>query len=254
MKWVLAVLLVLAAIASAFVAFLVVVGHMMTPGGDRFDRMVTIAILAIGAITVAAFLLAFKFHRAAAGRWLAAAIVLVVVAGLVPQVADWQWRAEREAARHEENLRYHARFLSALEARKQDVEARIAARRAYTGEEAEAFIDFVKRSNLRSTKGPDHTAVAMSLLQSALEAKIVDPNVPVRNRFIGAAPREPMFLQYHRSIRQQPERSVQTRDWNILLLLFANGADMTVPGTEALAADLRKKPVPLYGGLYLDLK
>ncbi len=255
MKWVMTVVLLLAAAASVFSAILVFLGNIMTPGAARLDRMVLIAVIAIVPITIGALLLAFKFHRAAAGRWLAAAAVLVVAIGLVPQIADWQWKAERAAAQKEEHLRYHARFLVNLEIRKQDVDTRIAARRPYTGAEAEAFVEFVRHSNLRTiSNGPDHTAVAMALLQSALEAKILDPNVPVRNRFIGNAPPVPMFLQYHKLIRQRPQDSVETRDWNILLLLVANGADMRVPETGALAADLRKKATPLYGGIYLDLK
>ena len=254
MKWGMTAVLLIVATASAVSVALVPIGNMMLPGGHRFDQLVLVTLVLIAALTVAALLLAFKFRPAASTRWLAAATALVVAVGLVPQLADWSWKAERAADVATRNRQYQAQFLADLETRKQDVEARVAARRPYTPEEAEAFVEFVRRSNLSYVSGPDHTAVAMPLLQQALQAKVFNPNAPVRNRFVGGAPPEPLFLQYYKTIRQVPEQSVLARDWNIMLLLVANGADLSAPGADALAADLRKTATPVHNGLYIDLK
>ena len=65
---------------------------------------------------------------------------------------------------------------------------------------------------------------------------------------------EPLFINFYRNVRQAPEQSVLGRDWKILKLLAANGADLSAPGAAPFAADLRKTEVPLHNGLYIDLK
>jgi hypothetical protein len=254
MRWVWAAVLVIVAAVSAFSAFVIVVGNMMTPGGHRYDQLALIAIVTILALTVGGLLLAFKIQPATSGRWLAGATVLVVAVASVPHVVDWRWKAERAAQITAEQRAYQAEFLADLEVCKQDVEARIGARRIYTPEEADAFVAFVRRSNLAYVQGPDHMPAAMAMLQRALETKILDPNAPVQDWVMPSIGRVPLYLRLHRELRQAPERSVLTQDWNILLLLVANGADLSVPRAEPVTADLRKTAVPLYNGLYLDLK
>jgi hypothetical protein len=78
--------------------------------------------------------------------------------------------------------------------------------------------------------------------------------VPVKNRFQAKAPPVPLFIQFHRLIRQVPERPVETREWKILLLFTGNGADLSMPGAEPVVADLRKTATPVFNGVYLELK
>jgi hypothetical protein len=101
---------------------------------------------------------------------------------------------------------------------------------------------------------PDRSAAAIAQMERALQGKVFDPNVPVKNRFKVGAPPLPLFVAFHRKIRQAPERPVETREWKILLLMTENGADLSLPGAEAVAADLRKTATRVFDGLYLELK
>jgi hypothetical protein len=84
-----------------------------------------------------------------------------------------------------------------------------------------------------------------------------DENPRPQHRREGAGARrlgpEPLFIKFY-EVRQAPEQSVLGRDWKILKLLAANGADLSAPDAAPFAADLRKTEVPLYDGLYIDLK
>jgi hypothetical protein len=137
------------------------------------------------------------------------------------------------------------------------VETRIAAGRPYTPEEADAFLAFVRRSNLSRYLGyvrANHMPAALAMLQRALETKILDPNAPVRDFVMPPIGPVPLYLRLHRELRQRPDDSVLAQDWNILLLLIDSGADLSVPRAEPAVADLRKTATPEHGGLYLRLK
>jgi hypothetical protein len=47
------------------------------------------------------------------------------------------------------------------------------------------------------------------------------------------------------NVRPTPRGQVRIRDWQLLQLLVANGADLSVAGTERLVEDLRKTPKPI---------
>jgi len=53
---------------------------------------------------------------------------------------------------------------------------------------------------------------------------------------------------------RRPNKACWAAHWKILKLFAANGADLSAPGAAPFAADLRKTEVPLYAGLYIDLK
>ena len=252
MKWFLAILLLIVAVVSGGSVVLLKIGNMMTPGAGPSDGLTLTALGLIVMLSVSGLVMAFKVQPAASTWWLIAAGVLVAVTAFVPQVVDWNWKAERSAERAAENRKYIANFLADLDARKQDIDARVEARRPYTPEEAKAFVEFVRRSNLYYVHGPDYMVVAMPLLQRALEGKVLDPNIIVASGRADVGP-EPMFLHLHRWIRQAPKQPVLTQDWNIFLLLVSKGADLSTPGAEAAAADLRKTVTPVYSGLYIEL-
>ena len=97
-------------------------------------------------------------------------------------------------------------------------------------------------------------SVVMAILRRALETKILDPNAPVTDWVMPPIGRVPLYLRLHRELRQAPGRLVLAQDWNILLMLIASGADLSVPLAEPVAADLRRTATPEHGGLYLQLK
>lgn len=251
MKWRLVGLLLVAAVASAFNIVWLRLEHLMDPRW-QLDSQLLIALIAIAVVTVTGLVLTFKL--AAPKPWVFAATALIVVAGLVPRAIDAYDKSQARAEQAVADRVFEAKLLSEIETRKQDVEARIAARRPYTPDEAEAFIEFVRQSNLTYRGRADHSAVAMALLQRALQGKVFDPNAPVKNRFKAGAPPLPLFLAFYRMIRQAPERPVETREWKILLLLTGHGADLSLPGAEPVAADLGKTATPVFNGVYLDLK
>ncbi len=254
MKWVSAVLLVIAALVAGASLLVLKIGNMMTPGAGPDGGLMFAALGAIVVSAAAGIVLAFRLRPAVSAATTAAAIALMAGAAFVPHAADRSRKAERAASIAADQRAQQVKFLADLGAREQDIEARIAARRPYTPEDALAFLAFVRRSNLYYINGPDHMPVAMALLQRALEAKILDPNVRVPDFVMAPIGPVPLYLRLHRELRQRPDDSVRAQDWNILLLLIANGADLSVPRAEPVEADLRKTAVPEFKGLYLQLK
>jgi hypothetical protein len=252
MKWWLGGLVLVAGLASAFNVVSLRLEHLMDPRWGARDIQLYIALIVIGVVTVIGLVLAFKLAAPKASIFAAAAVI--VAAGFVPRAIYVYDQSQTNSAHAVANHAYEAKLLADLEARKQDVEAHIAARRLYTGEEVEEFIELVRHSNLTYMSLPDGSAAGMALMERALQGKVFDPNVPVKNRFNAGAPPLPLFVAFHRMIRQAPERLVETREWKLLLLMTGNGADLSVPVADAVAADLRKTATPLFDGLYLELK
>jgi hypothetical protein len=248
MKWWLGGLVLVAGLASAFNVVSLGLEHLMDPRWGARDIQLYIALTVVGVVTVIGLILAFKL--AVPKPWIFAATALIVAAGFAPRAIYAYDQSQADAAQAVANRAYEAKLLADLDARKQDV----AARRAYTGDEAEAFIELLRHSNLTYMSLPDCSAVAMALMERALQGKVFDPNAPVKNRFKAGAPPQPLFVAFHRMIRQAPERPVETREWKILPLMTGNGADLSLPGAEAVAADLHKTATPVFGGVYLELK
>jgi len=243
--------LLLAAVASAFNVVSLRLEHLLDPRWYRDGELVA-ALIVIGVVTAAGLALAYWCRLA--NRWLVIAAIVVVVAGFVPRVLDGWHKRQEQATQSADNRDFEAKLLAGIETRSQDIEARIEAQKAYGPDEAEALIKLVQSANLTYRSLADHTAKAMPLLQRALEGKVIDPNVPVKNRFIAKAPPEPLFLQFYKTVRQRPEAPLLSRDWNIMLLLVANGANLTTPGAEPVVADLSRTATPLHDGLYVELK
>ena len=254
MRWFWAGVLVIAAAVAIGSLLLIKIGNMMTPGAGPDDRLMLAALGAIVVVAVTGLVPAFRLPPLASAVCTVFAVALMAGAAFVPHAADWSEKAERAARIAAEQGAYQTRFLADLEARREDVEARIAAGRPFAPEEADAFLAFVRRSNLSYVQGPNHMPAAIALLRRALEAKILDPNAPVRDFVMAPIGPVPLYLRLHRELRQAPDQPVLAQDWNILLLLIAGGADLSVPLAAPVAADLRKTATPEYGELYLRLK
>lgn len=217
--------------------------------GAREQNLQWLAFLAVIALTAVSL-----FKRGASRRFAIGAIVLVLGVGFVPRIYDMWLKAGVQAEYKSRALSLDASTLVEIEKRHQDVEARIAERRRYQGEEARLFVVFVTDADNSTAGGKDHSPQSIALMKRALEAKVLDPNTIVKQPVRADRPPEPLFLNFYRNVRQTPQQSLRGRDWTILKLLAANGADLTLPGAAAFAADLRKTETPLYGGLYVDLK
>src|SRR5262249_26460384 len=137
--------------------------------------------------------------------------------------------ARNEARKRVDDAAADAKALGTVEARSRDLEARIAARQPYDGQEAMRFAVEVSLVDLRYLGLPNRSAQMRALLKRGLEEKLIDPNVlvkgqrPVDTQFV------PLFVQYYRAeIRPYPTAQISIRDWETLKLLVENGADLTL--------------------------
>jgi len=252
MKWWPTGLLAAAAAASASNVAALTFEHLLDPRwGSEAQRLQAVSLIAIAALGAAGVWLTV---RGASVRWAFAAVVLMLAVGFVPRIYDSKLKSEMRAQQTAAIRALEAKVLGEIETRRQDVETRIAAQRPYQGGEARLFMVFVTDADMSRAGGPNHSPQSIALLQRALETKILDPNAIVKEPVRADRGPEPLFINFYRNVRQAPEQSVLGRDWKILKLLAANGADLSAPDAAPFAADLRKTEVPLYGGLYVELK
>jgi type II secretory pathway pseudopilin PulG len=172
------------------------------------------------------------------------AIVAIVIAamllvGFLPRAVDAMQRQYQADRNRIENARIQEAFLAELVAQQKDVDARVAQHRAFSGEEAADLIAFVQSSDLSWRSLPDLSGTAFPLLERSLKAKILDPNSQIARNGQSA----PVFVDfYNRNIR--PTRTaIRVRDWKILELLIANGANLGIAEAQALSADLARKRI-----------
>jgi hypothetical protein len=253
MRWGLIAALVIAAAASIFNVILFQLENLLRPMSSAVNSTMLGAIGVILILTIGAIVLVWRVKNSTV--WAVVAISLVLVTGLAPRVLDAVEREEAQTIREEEDRRVELKLKSEIEMRKRDVEERIAAQRPYSPAEALGFIEFVDGSDLSYRSLPDYSDVTFGLLQRALEAKIVDPNGMVKGvRPVDVNP-EPLFLlYYHATARPLSRGPVRIRDWKLLQLLVANGADLSAPGSERLVEDLLKTPKPIENvPKYVDL-
>jgi hypothetical protein len=252
MKWWPIGLLVAAAVASALNVAALTFEHLLDPRwGSEARHLQAVSLIVIAAFSAGGVWL---IVRGASAGWAFAAVVLIAAVGFVPRIYDARLKAEVRASQSAAIRALEARVLAEIETRRQDVETRIAAQRPYQGDEARLFMVFVTDADISSAGGPNHSPQSIALLQRALETKVLDPNTIVKQPLRADRGPEPLSINFYRNVRQVPEQSLLGRDWTILKLLAANGADLTRPDAAPFAADLRKKETPLYGGLYVELK
>ena len=234
----------LAALLGVAAVCFSVLEQIMGPSYVAADRARLLALIAIVLITAAVVIAELK-RRAVPLAALAAAMILTLAAGAWPNyVYD---REKREAAAQSETqsradlAAADAKALAWIEARTRDVESRLAERRPYGGQDALAFVNEVSYVDLKYRGLPDRTEIMLALLKRAIEAKLLDPNVPVKGPRPVDVNIEPLFLHFYRAeIRRYPNAAIRLHDWDMLKLLVASGADLTLAGSHPIAEDLQK--------------
>jgi len=215
-----------------------------------FAALATLAVIIV--LTILAPLAAAK-----GARWLAAAVAATLIVGFAPRIVDATMRHATAVAREREDRGIEAKFLSDLAARKQDLAARISDGRSYTPEEAFDLIWFVSQADLSYRGLPDYSGDALTLLQQALEGKVVDPNGRVQHGPWKTLSGAPLFLYFY-EMRISPavrvNGIVEFDDWKLLELLIGNGADLTLAEAAPLKEDLRKTPVRDVSGRFMRLR
>jgi hypothetical protein len=248
MRWIWLVVILLAAAFSGFFAFATWANAMMSPGQNVIVWL-ALAFVAIAIAMVAALVLTLKNDPAASGRVFPVLLVATVAAGAAPSIVLLVTGGLQRQSQSTEDRAFESKLLADLEARKRDVETRIAERRPYAGKEALDFVSFVAGTDLSYRSLGDHTAGALAVLKRALEGKVLDPNVMVRGPTRVDVADEPLFIQFSKShIRsmthgaKSPER-VDRVDWKIQALLVQHGADLTRPEAAGVAEDVRRTVV-----------
>jgi hypothetical protein len=177
--------------------------------------------------------------RSVANAIIAIIIGAMVLVGFLPRGVDAMQRQYQAERNRIEDARIQEAFLAELAAHQKDVDARVAQHRAFSGQEAADLIDFVQASDLSWRSLPNYSEAAFLLLERSLKAKILDPN----SRLSRNGQSIPVFVDfYNRNIR--PTKSaIRVRDWKILELLIANGADLAAAAAQPLSADLARKRI-----------
>jgi hypothetical protein len=249
-KWSLSAVLLLAAVASAFSAIALKFENMMRHDFAPYDAVLLATLGAIAALTVAGLALARGRDANSARRRLLAFTALVIAAGAAPRMI---LALERGVEQARTERTEQAKDAAELAERKADIEARIAAGTSYSPDEAMRFVKYVEESGHPPYNSAAVMAGAFALLDRALSGKVIDPNMIVKDRLRADLGPEPLFIHYHRWIRQDPRRTVRAWDWRVMVRLARN-ADLSTPEAARAAADLRKTAMPLHDGLYFELK
>ena len=251
----LAIIQIFALAFGLFVAVSTWLGNLMNPLASGLGTVVLWCAVVIVVIT-AAVLVELR-STSIRTRWFVAAAVLTGLIGLVPAakyISDRWADAAYDAA---EKRALETRLLDKLAALRRDLDARTAERRPYTPQEALDFLSLVATSNLSYRGLGDHSEAALALLRRALREKLIDPNGMVKGpRPVDVEP-EPLLLYYYKVnawIRPGGRSRISAVDWKIIVMLAGHGADLTLPGAAALAADLRKTETPTDDPSYIQLK
>jgi hypothetical protein len=234
-----ALMLALLAIVASMLA------GMMRPSSSLIDNL-RLAGAVVAIVTTVAVLMSL---RSVSTRLQVAAIALTLLAGILPSAVEQAIRYQEEQAERAETRTLETRLIADLDARKRDVEARIALRRPYAPQDALDFVTLsVRGTDLSYRSGADRSDAALAILQRALEGKLVDPNAMVKGpRPVDTAP-EPLFIHFYKAwVPRKPDRLVDALSWRAMKLLAANGADLSLPEAVPLVEDLRKTEKPAFG-------
>ena len=232
---------VIAAVLALGGVYFSVIMQVMRPSLVEADIARLFALVAVAVLTF----IGVSAARRGAVTVAMTAVVLTLGAGVLPGFVYEHVRAENvrqgEARRRSENAAQDAKALARVERRTRDVEARLAENRPYAGNDALEFVHEVSYVDLKYLRLPDRSGVMLELLGRALEAKLIDPNSMVKGSRPGDVDPVPLFLEFYRSdIRRFPNNWIKPRNWAILKLLVASGADLTLAPGHPIAEDLSK--------------
>lgn len=217
------------------------------------DIATYVSLAVILAASVAAIMMA---RHPARMSWFGAVLALMISAGFAPRVVDNHLRSMAAQRAQDERRDIEAKFLALLEAFRKEISVRIAERRPFSGRDAQALIEFVQGSDFGSRDLPDQSPVAFALLKRALDAKILDPNVRVKGPRIVDVSEEPLFVAYYKFYLQSgvAMKRVREREWTLLQMLVAAGANLDDPAAAVLKNDVTRKTAPHELKGYLSIK
>jgi hypothetical protein len=135
--------------------------HVMRRMSQTIYNLQQIGLVVIAATTAAVLI---SLRRWSIPIWAyAAAAMLTLAAGFTPLVVDEVSRRQAIAAEQAERTARVAKFVAGLEARRQDIEARIAAQRPYSPQEAMDFLVYLKETNVSRQRGRNYSEDALEI-------------------------------------------------------------------------------------------
>jgi hypothetical protein len=244
---------------SVFCIWFLLITYVMRSIPAVIQTLMIAALVVIALALVAALIFAWLPGRGRA--YLTALAVMLVTAigsNVFSSIRGGIVAASRTAEDAAERRAIEAKFLSQLEANKKDLAERIATQRPFAPREAYKFVEFVKESDLSYRLLPDHSATTFPLLKQALDAKILDPNARLKGPTRVDVNEEPLFVVYYKFYLQSgatmPTRSVREREWKLLQMLVAAGANLDDPAAVVLRDVVNRETAPYEIPGYIRLK
>jgi hypothetical protein len=260
--WLLALLALAVAALSVFFVWVVLVTYVMRSLPSAIETAMTVSLVIIAAAMCAAVVFAL---RQEGGRIYRAALLVMLLAGLTPAAVSWTHATIEDANRKIEDANkkaeqeaFEAKFLSQLETYRKDVAERIAAKNPYAPREAQEFLQFVQGSDLRYRSLPDYSPQTFPLLKQTLDGKVLDPNARVKGPTRVDVNEEPLFVVYYNFyLKTGVElKRVREREWKLLQLLVAGGANLADPAATGLKDHVKRETAPYDANVpeYITLK
>ena len=231
---------IVATLVSAANVIVFVLSSLMRPRGLWTGTALLVSGIAIAGTATAALVVAIR----TSGRNTVTVTILIVatlVSGFFPRIVDSLERHTYTAWRARERARARDDLVAELAAHRVEVERRIATGTPYTAEEADDFLWHVMWSDLRYYGLPDRSAEAQALLERALKARLIDPNV--RHDQEGPYRGERLFVRFYRIRIATAESLIPVHEWEILELLVANGADLDADEARPVRNALAKTKI-----------
>lgn len=181
MRWLLTILQLLVALASAFNIIRFRLDNLLLERAAELDRL-TLAGLAVAAVSTAAVLVlcwrvtALTPPRAGLGLVL---IGLTALCGVVPGMIESRVRAVEQATRKAEQQQRDDAFARELFQWTADVDRRAAAAQPLEPAQAWAFLDCIATAGYRDEGANPPSSQALELLRRALAAGLIDVNAVV---------------------------------------------------------------------------
>lgn len=251
--WLLMLAALVVGIVSVFSIWLVVVTYIMRSMPAAVERLAFISLAIIAFSLCAAFVLSW---RPEPGRKYMAALAIMLIAAAAPHVYGKAIEAIERSREAEEKRAEYTKWIAEFENYKKAVAAGIAQKTPLSPKQQQDFVEFVNGSDLRRISMPDHSAEAYALLQQALDAKVVDPNVRVRGKARRDVTEEPLFVVYYNfyiknGISGPGVKLVHKHEWRLFQMLIAAGANLDDPAAAPLrqVVTLETEPYEIEGRL-----
>jgi len=181
------------------------------------------------------------------------ALVLVVVAGFVPRAVRMAEQMSAAAVQQAADADLEMQFQGDLLDRTDEVQAHIDQKTPLAVADALTLLEFAASADLSWRSLPDHTPEAFSLLEQAIDGKVLDPNALVPGPTADVPPVTLTVAFYDKFIRPGSPRAIKKHDWDVLQILVAKGADLSTPAAAQVRADL-VRTVVLGEGRFLSLQ